>query len=233
MIPRFFPERFDQQARRHIRDYAASKAVSISFHGPSENLGALYPEIRRAVMDRMKLCLDFASDVGAERLTIHTTPPPDFVSAGKRGTYLRDHWALYKSALKESLREIGEYASGGVRVCCENAPFDEMAMEVLEELLPEEKIFLSWDICKGCTDEGKPIVEVENFFLRHLQSVKECHLHDRRPGGYAHDILGVGKIDFSRYLRMLMPRDVYFTLEIRPRENAFRSLNTLKQMLNK
>jgi len=235
MIPRFFPERFDQQARRHIRDYAASKAVSISFHGPSDNLNlvAPYPEVRRAVIDRMKLCLDFAVDVGAERFTIHTTPPPDFVSAGKRGTYLRDHWSLYKNALKESLREISAYASGGVMVCCENAPFDEMAMEVLEELLPEGKIFLAWDIQKGYTGEGKPIVQVEDFFLRHLQSVKECHLHDRRPGGHAHDLLGVGNIDFSRYLRMLMPLDVHFTLEIRPRENAVRSLNILKQMLNK
>jgi len=236
MILRFFPERFDQRARRRIKDYAASRAVSISFHGPSDNLNlvALYPEVRRAVIERMKMCLDFAADVGAERFTIHTTPPPNFSSAGKRGTYLRDHWALYKNALKESLREIGEYAaSGRVMVCCENAPFDEMAIEVLEEVLPEGKIFLAWDIFKGCTDEGKPIVRVEEFFLRHLQSVKECHLHDRRPGGHAHDLLGVGNIDFSRYLRMLMPLDVHFTLEIRPRENAVRSLNTLKQMLNK
>ncbi len=235
MIPRFFPERFDQRARRRIREYAASKAISISFHGPSDNLnlGALYPEVRRAVIDRMKLCLDFAADVGAERFTIHTTPPPNFASAGKRGTYLRDHWSLYKNALKESLREISAYASGRAMVCCENAPLDEMAMEVLEELLPEGKIFLAWDIYKGYTAEGKPMVEVEAFFLRHLQSVRECHLHDRRPRGHSHDILGVGKIDFSRYLRILMPRDVYFTLEIRPRENAVRSLNILKQMLNK
>jgi len=233
VIPRFFPERFDRRARRRIRDYAASKGVAISFHGPSENLVALYPEIRRAVIDRMKLCLDFAADVGAERLTIHTTPPPDFVSAGRRGTYLRDHWPLYKNALKESLREISAYASGRAMVCCENAPFDEMAMEVLEELLPEGKIFLAWDIQKGYTGEGKPIVQVEDFFLRHLQSVKECHLHDRRPGEYSHDILGVGKIDFSHYLRILTPWDVYFILEIRPRENAVRSLNILKQMLNK
>ncbi len=235
MIPRFFPEHFDQGTRRRIREYAASKEVSLSFHGPSDNLNlmALYPEIRRAVVDRMKLCLDFASDVGAERFTIHTTPPPNFASAGKRGTYLRDHWSLYKNALKESLWGISEYASGGVIVCCENAPFDEMAMEVLEELLPDEKIFLAWDIQKGCTDEGKPIVEVERFFLRHLQSVKECHLHDRRPGGHSHDILGVGNIDFSHYLRILMPRDVHFTLETRPRENAVRSLNILRRMLNK
>jgi len=41
----------------------------------------------------------------------------------------------------------------------------------------------------------------------------------------------VGKIDLSHYLRILVPQDVHFTLEIRPRENAFKSLETLKDML--
>jgi len=41
----------------------------------------------------------------------------------------------------------------------------------------------------------------------------------------------VGKIDFSHYLRILVPQDVHFTLEIRPRENALKSLETLKDML--
>jgi len=41
MVPRFFPERFSQSERRRIRDVAASRSVSISFHGPSDylNLG--------------------------------------------------------------------------------------------------------------------------------------------------------------------------------------------------
>ena len=35
----------------------------------------------------------------------------------------------------------------------------------------------------------------------------------------------VGKIDFSHYLKILVPQDVHFTLEMRPRENA-KSENT-------
>ena len=42
-----------------------------------------------------------------------------------------------------------------------------------------------------------------------------------------------GKIDFSRYLKILVPQDVHFTLEIRPRENALKSLKILKEMLRK
>ena len=235
MIPRFFPERFSQQERRRIRKFAASKNVSISFHGPSDylNLGSLYPEVRKAVLDRMKLCLDFACDVGAERFTIHVDAPFDFVFAGRKGTYLKDHWTMYKDALKQSLLELSEHSRGDILVCVENDWLSRMAMEVLEELLPMGKLFLTWDIPKSHTITGEPVVEVENFLTSHLKKVKECHLHGQKPGKYSHDIIGVGKIDFSHYLKMLIPQDVHFTLEIRPRENALKSLGILEEMLRK
>ena len=233
MIPRFSPERFSQSERRRIREFAASKGVSISFHGPSDylNIGSLYPEVRRAVLDRMKLCIDFACDVEAERLTTHIEPPFDFVFAGRKGTFLKDHWALYKNTLKESLTEIAEYSKGKVLVCIENNQLSRMAMEVLDEVSPTRNLFLTWDIPKSYTNAGKPIVQMEDFFTRHLEKVKECHLHDQKPRKYSHDTLGVGKIDFSRYLKLLAPKDVYFTLEIRPREKALESLKTVEDML--
>lgn len=233
MIPRFFPERFSESERRHIRDFAMSKGVSLSFHGPSDylNLGTLYPEVRRAVLDRMKLCLDFARDVGAERFTIHIDPPYDFVFAGRKGTYLRDHWAFYKNALRESLVEFIEHSRGKVLICVENDRLSGIAMEVLEEVLPTANLFLCWDIPKSHTDTGKPIREIEDFYMHHLDKVIECHLHDQKPRKHSHDILGVGKIDFSRYLKLLLPKNVHFTLEIRPREDAFKSLKILRDML--
>lgn len=233
MIPRFFPERFNKSERRSIREFALSKGVSISFHGPSDylNLGTLYPEVRRAVLDRMKLCVDFACDVGAERLTTHIEPPFDFVFAGKKGTFLKDHWALYRNTLKESLVEISEYSKGRVLICVENNQLSRMAMEVLEDVLPTETLFLTWDIPKSHTSAGKPILQIEDFFMHHLDKVRECHLHDQRRGRHSHDMLGVGEIDFSPYLKLFAPEDVYFTLEIRPREKALESLRILKGML--
>jgi len=235
MIPRFFPERFGKQDRRRIREYAASRNVSVSFHGPSDylSLASLYPEVRKAVLDRMKLCLDFAQDVEADRFTIHIDPPFDFVFAGRKGTYLKDHWLVYEDALKQSLLELAEHSRGEVLVCVENDQLSRMAMAVLDELLQTGKLFLTWDIPKSHTNTGEPIAEVEDFLMRHLEKIKECHLHGQKPGKYSHDIIGVGKIDFSRYLRILVPQDVHFTLEIRPREDALKSLETLKEMLRK
>ncbi len=104
-------------------------------------------------------------------------------------------------------------------------------MEVLEELLPTADLFLCWDIPKSHTDTGKPMPEIEDFYMHHLDKVRECHLHDQKPRKYSHDILGVGKIHFPRYLKLLLPRNVHFTLEIRPREDAFKSLKILQDML--
>jgi sugar phosphate isomerase/epimerase len=232
MIPRFFPDHFSKSERHRIRDFANSKGVSISFHGPSDyvNLGTLYPEVRRAVLDRMKLCLDFARDVEAERFTIHIDPPYDFVLAGRKGTYLRDHWAMYKDTARESLVQLVEYSNEEVLICVENDRFTEISMELLEELLPTTNLFLSWDIPKSHTDSGKPVPQIEDFLLRHLGKVRECHLHDQKLGKPSHDILGVGKIDFPRYLKLLLPKNVHFTLEIRPRRDALKSLKILNNM---
>ena len=175
--------------------------------------------------------MDLTLDVGAERFTIHIDPPFDFVFAGRKGTYLRNHWALYKNALKQSLLEIAEHTQGEVLICVENDRLGKIAFEVLEELLPTENLFLTWNIPKSHTDEGKPIAQMEDFLIHHLEDVRECHLHDQKPRKYSHDILGVGKIDFSRYLEILVPQDVYFTLEIRPREDAVKSLKILEDML--
>lgn len=235
MIPRFLPERMDREERRRVREHCESVNVSISFHGPSDNLNLVtpYPEVRRAIVKRMASSLQLAIELKAQRFTIHSSAPPNFASDGKRGTYLTDHWSVYKEALSESLRGILEASRGRVQVCVENSPLDDLTEQVLETLLPkEESLYLTWDVLKSLDPaHGSPTGRVEAFFLRHLDRVRECHLHDMRPGGYGHDLLGVSVIDFSRYVKLLMPYDVHFTFEIRPRENAYRSLCNIIRML--
>jgi sugar phosphate isomerase/epimerase len=233
MVPRFFPERFSKAERRRIREFAASKNVSISFHGPADylNIGSLYPEVRRAVLDRMKLCIDFARDIGAERFTVHVEPPFDFVFAGREGSFLKDHWAVYKKAMMRGLTELTDHAHRGMNLCVENNQLSRITLEVLEELLSNRGLFLTWDLPKSHNMQGEPITEVEDFFRHHIEKVRECHLHDQKPGRYSHDVLGAGKINFAEYLRTLLPRDVHFTLEIRPREKALQSLKTLGGIL--
>jgi sugar phosphate isomerase/epimerase len=227
MIPRFWPERLSQQDRRRIRKHASDRGVSISFHGPSDNLNlaAPYPEVRSGILKRMRQCLELAGDLEAERFTIHPSQPPGFASAGGPGTYLEDHREIYAEALSEGIRGIVAEA-GDVQVCVENEPLTPFIQEVLEVLMAEEDdLYLTLDVPKAEDPEkGAPPDQVEAFYMRHIGRVREAHLHDRRPGGHYHDMLGQGGIDAGKYLRVLAPQDVHFTLEIRPRENAHRSL---------
>ena len=227
MIPRFWPENYGPSERRKIRRYADAHGVSISFHGPSDklNLAAPYPEVRRGILQRMSLCLELARDLEAERFTIHPSQPPNFASGGKPGTYLEDHSDVYSNALAEGIRGVVAEAEN-VQVCVENDSLSPFVEEVLERLMKEEEgLFLTLDVPKaGAPSKGGPLERVEAFYRRHIDRVREAHLHDKRPGGTFHDILGQGEVDVERYLRMLAPHDVHFTLEIRPREDAYRSL---------
>lgn len=232
MIPRFWPERFSGSERRRIREYAQDHGVSISFHAPSDYLSLItpYPEVIEGILVRMKTCLDLAEDLEAERFTIHPSRPLNFASAGGEGTYLRDHWEFYKTILSEGITGVVEGASS-VKVCLENDPLDRFVMEVVEDLLSAGlDLYLSWDIPKSLDPtKGEP-KQVDSFFLRNIQRLKEAHLHDRRPGERYHDTLGSGDVDVAKYLRLLAPEDVHFTLEIRPREDAHRSLLYVEEL---
>ena len=232
MIPRFWPERFSQQERRRIRRYALDHGVSISFHGPSDNLNLAtpYPEVRSGILERMKMCLELAGDLEAERFTIHPSQPLGFASAGGPGTYLEEHMDVYEEALSDGIRGVVSVA-GSVQVCVENEPLTPFVEVVLEVLLAEEEnLFLTLDVPKAMDPRKGPPERVEAFYLRHIGRVREAHLHDRRPGGRFHDVLGHGGVDVRKYLLMFAPRDVHFTLEIRPRENAHASLLLVKDI---
>jgi len=234
-VPRFWPEKFRPSELRRIRRYASDHGVSISFHGPSENLNLATPfsEVRCGIFHRMKLCLEMARDLEAERFTIHPSHPQDFASDGKPGTFIEDHRDIYVDALRESIREIAALGEG-VQVCVENEPLTPFVESILEELMAEEEnLFLTLDAPKAQDpSKGAPIEHIESFYTRHIHRVREAHLHDRRPGGLFHDVLGFGEVDVGKYLRMLAPHDVHFTLEIRPRENAYQSLLWLERLWN-
>jgi len=232
MIPRFWPERYTPSEVRGIRRRLDDRGVSISFHAPSDNLNlsAPYPEVRAGVLSRMKRCLGLARDLGADRFTIHPSEPPDFASGGRAGTYLRDHWGLYADALKNSIEEVLREA-GTVQVCVENEPLTPFVEDVLEEVMTKKPLFLTLDAPKALSAEkGAPPERVEAFYERHMDRVREVHLHDRRPGGTYHDVLGQGEVDVGKTIRTFAPLNVHFTLEIRPREGAYESLMLIRKI---
>jgi len=235
-MPKFFPEKYTAAQRREIRDYAEKKNVKITLHLPGEDfsLQTLHSGIRSAVIKRMKECIDFAREIGATSMTIHPGTVPVFTMPGLGHVPITEQYPdLHKEALEKALHELSKYAEGKTHICVENSPFDKVVMEILGKLLPKEKnLFLTWDIAKTYRIDGSLKVDVEEFFLKHLDKVCECHLHERTSEG-VHDVIGRGKIDFVRYLNLLGDLDVGYTIEVRPRERALHCLRIIEGLKDK
>jgi sugar phosphate isomerase/epimerase len=231
MIPRYWPENYPEAERRRMREYAESQNVGVSFHSPADNLSLLtaYPEVRGAIIERMRLCLEFTKDFGAERFTIHPAEPRRFASDGREGTYHTTHREFYRQAIMENIGRIVKEA-GAVKVCVENDPITPFVEETLEGLLGSIPLFLTLDAPKAQEPEKGDPGRVEAFYLRHHDLVQEVHLHDRKPSGMYHDVLGRGSLDVAKYINRYRDSDVCFTLEIRPRESAEKSLRLIEKI---
>lgn len=78
--------------------------------------------------------------------------------------------------------------------------------------------------------DGTIMTDVENFFLSHLDKVRECHLHDR-TSEHGHQIIGQGYVNFKHYLNLLSEYPVEYTIEVRPIENAVKSFEAFRKIL--
>lgn len=230
-MPKFFPEKYTTAQRRQIRDYAKKKKIEIKLHLPAEDfsLQTLHQGIRSAIIERVKEIIDFARDIDATIVTIHPGTVPVFTMPGLGDVPITEQYPdLHKDASEKTLHELSKYAKGKTCLCIENSPFDEIVMDVLDKLLAEEEnLFLTWDIAKTYRTDGSLKTDVEQFFLKHLNKVRECHLHDR-TSEEAHDVIGRGKIDFVRYLNLPGGFDVGYTIEVRPRERALHCLKIIE-----
>ena len=106
-------------------------------------------------------------------------------------------------------------------------------MQVLSSMFSDNRrLFLAWDLAKMYQGDGTVNTKIESFFVNHVERVRECHLHDRNTE-HNHQIIGQGFVDFRRYLSLLSKHPVEYTIEVRPIENAIKSLTALRKMLGK
>jgi sugar phosphate isomerase/epimerase len=231
-MPRFFPEKYSSEIRAKIRRYADSKNIVLKIHAPGEDfsLQTLHTSIQRAVIERLKEIIDFAGDLNAKLVTIHPGVVPVFTIPGEGDIPITVQYPqLHLQCLKAAFEELSDYSKGKTLLCVENSPCTEIVMEALSELLKDNRIFLTWDLAKLYRKDGTIHEEVEEFFLKYLDKVKECHLHDRNEKG-GHAIIGQGFVNFKRYLRTLSEKDVEYTIEVRPKDNALKSLEVLRRI---
>ncbi len=229
-MPIFFPEVYDSKERKTIRNYLIDKNIELTLHAPEDiTLMQLQKSIREATINRLKEVIDFGNDIGASRMTMHIGSSVCFTLVDRK-SYVDEIFAdEYKNTLKESLVELCKYSKEKLMLCIENSGRfpKKIVQEVLDELLEErDDIYLTWDI--GHSYENK-YNEVE-FFLKHVNKIKTCHLHDNN-GKSDHQIIGTGDVDFRWHIDKLKDSDVVYIIEVRPRDNALRSLSEFKKFM--
>ena len=203
------------------------EGLALSFHAPEDiPLYHLHPSVRRAGLERLKECIVFGGEIGGEKITFHPGASVCFTQTDKK-IFLQDEYIdLFKGLLKESLIELRDYAKGKIMPCVENVGnFNGMIREVLEELLPQGNLYLTWDIGHSYGQR-----ENQDFFAQNLQYIRNCHIHDHN-GLQDHQVIGEGKIDFIHYFKLLENNNTSFVLEVRPVEKALISRDNLEKIL--
>ncbi|KYH29655.1 MULTISPECIES: sugar phosphate isomerase/epimerase family protein [Clostridium] len=225
-MPIFFPERFDTNERKKVKEYAKEKGIELTFHAPEDiSLLQLQKGMREAGIARLKEVMDFAYDLGASRLTMHIGGAVCFTLTDRKVYMDELFYDDFKKVLDDSLKELIDYSKGKVKLCIENSGRfpQKLVQEALDEMISKEKdLFLTWDI--GHSYENK-YNEVE-FFLRHLDRIRTCHLHDNN-GSSDHQVIGQGNVDFKWHFEKMKNSDIIYIIEVRPREKAVESVAQL------
>jgi len=223
-VPRFYLDGLNPAQVAAIRGSAESFSVGLAFHAPGDNISLFtdYPAARRGVLEHFSTVLRVAGELGARHVTLHPGIHPAFRRArtGEDDFSLiyRDH---FFSILRENLLTLLQAAPPGLLVCLENFAFTPLVQEVLVDLWEEgAPLHLTWDIAKGYDRMLNPLPGMEDFMRRHMDRVREVHVHDLVRGGRSHQVIGEGDIDFIPYLPVISREDVAVTIEVRPREAA-------------
>lgn len=225
-VPAFFPEQYTNEERLALRKKVEETGLALSFHAPEDiPLHHLHREVREAGLKRLKECIDFAAQVGGRKITFHSGDSVCFTQVDRK-IYLQDVYASqFASLLRESYAALREHARGKILPCIENVGnFSKTVRDCLNELLPEGGLYLTWDIGHSF---GKP--EQEEFFIQNLAYVRNCHVHDHN-GTQDHQVIGTGRVNFSRYFNLLKETDASFIIEVRPVEKALLSYENLRRM---
>ena len=218
-----------------IKAYCEQNGLTITLHGP-DDVTSLFVEdssLQHGIMQYYRDLFTIASDLNVRMITIHlgrmTTFPTDTLPEIR---YPPKDVKLYAAILQNNLTQLIGLAKGRFMLCVENYQLDNCILDILTPFLLNQSLFLCWDLPKMYSKSGVIDIELENYFITHLQSVKQVHLHDQNAHGRSHRVIGNGRIDFVRYFRLFQKTDIEdFCIEVRPQNQALVSRDNLKELL--
>jgi len=217
-----------------IASFVESNGSFISIHAPDEAVSLFQHSriLRDGIRGYYHALFDFAARIKARLVTIHLGEMPTFATDTRRELIIpQEDLSIYHGVAAQNLDMVLELAAGRFTVCIENYNMDEFSMFLLKPYLDDRRLALCWDLAKSW---NKPTLE--RFFFTSLDRVKQVHLHDvrqdERGNVKSHRLIGTGEIDFLYYLNRLSEVEVLdYCIEVRPREKAKESLESLKNLM--
>jgi sugar phosphate isomerase/epimerase len=217
---RSLKERLGVRLILHAHDQTASLWESNSFL--LEGIRAYY-----------RALADFADRVEAQIVTVHLGGPTQYgTDTEPRRLLPAEDEELYRSTFRQNLEHLISQVGGSTTLCVENYNCDRFGLGLLEPYLVDRSLALCWDIAKKYDDALNIDKDMEAYFWRNAQYIKQVHLHDKRAHGHSHLTIGTGGIDFKTILRRLSDYDILdYCIEVRPASQARKSLENLKRLL--
>ena len=238
-VPIFSPHLISSEERTQLREMARKFSIEWGFHAPGDDVSLMstYPGVRAGILSYFKQVINLAREVsgGSTNVVIHPGLPPKYNKAGNdpSESFREKYQEEYATTLRENLSELLDQARPHVRLVIENVNWTSSVREVIEHLIPQG-LKLCLDIPKLYGMDLKIREDDWNLFQRFKSSIEVVHIHDVIPQIGSHQVVGNGLIDFEPILRFLseLTSKPQYVFEVRPREEAQRSLANIGQMMN-
>jgi sugar phosphate isomerase/epimerase len=199
------PLNYTSEAISQMKGLAQEHDMPLQVHAPYINLrpADLNPRIRDASVQSVKDGIDFASQVDGRIVTMHLGS----VSKG----HLKHAHESVRRALLDSIATLVEYAEErNITIAIENVQSDresyweeaigktaEEIMDILKEI-DAKNAGVTFDVGHANT-VGSP----DDFAVKLAPYMVNVHLHDNDGTRDQHLVIGEGKIDFLKILRVL------------------------------
>ncbi len=209
--------------------------IGIVFHAPGDNISLFsdYPLIREGIMKHFTEIVNAAEEIGARHITLHPGVYPAFKKANSgKDDFSKEYADYFSQVFYENILSLQENTKNTM-LCIENYNFTDITMNVLDRILNDVPVFLTWDIAKTYDNQLNCNKQVEEFMLKNRNKIREIHAHDIIKGFRSHQTVTTGNIDFLKYHDIFMQPDIAITIEVRPREEATISKERLIEILSK
>jgi sugar phosphate isomerase/epimerase len=231
--PHVSPEALSREERAEVREFVRANGIMLSMHGPDEvaSLVVSDPHLSEGIFGYWSALFEFAEEVGAGLITFHLGSIPSFgTDTVPRVLTPEVDVEHYRRTIANNLDRLIGLADGRFTLCVENYKIDASVLDILKPRVKDCTLALCWDLAKTYRSDRTIDAQLESYFRENARFVKQVHLHDIRE--HSHAVIGTGCVDFPRFLDALADADVReYCIEVRPREKAKESLDSLRAML--